>query len=60
MFDTSSGRMDWTRTLDKGKPFYDISFVDFDLDGTDELMVSTHEGETGGMIYAYEVPSNLQ
>jgi len=37
----------------------DIHLADVDGDGQSELIVSTHDGNAGGSVFAYELPSNL-
>lgn len=60
MFNTHTGNPEWSRVIDQGFPAYDVSFVDFTLDGKDELMLSTHVEGDGGNIFAYEIPSDLR
>lgn len=38
---------------------YDVFFSDVDGDGVNEMVVSTHDGGSGGFIYAYELPNVL-
>lgn len=60
LFNTSKGKAEWSRVIDSGFPAYDVSFVDFTLDGKDELMLTTHVEGEGGNIFAYEVPADLR
>lgn len=40
-------------------PTEDLHLADVDGDGMLELVISSHEGGTGGSVYAYELPPNL-
>jgi hypothetical protein len=40
-------------------PTEDLHLADVDGDGVAELVISSHEGDSGGSVYAYELPPNL-
>ena len=38
---------------------YDVSLVDLNNDSSLELLVTNHEGDSGGGVFAYEIPKDL-
>ena len=36
-----------------------VSVVDLNADGTEDLLVSNHEGDAGGSVYGYEIPQDV-
>lgn len=38
---------------------FDVQYVDINGDGTKDLLVSNHQGDGTGAVYAYEIPANV-
>ncbi len=40
-------------------PAYAVSVVDLNSDGSEDLLVTNHVGDSGGSVYAYEIPKDI-
>lgn len=57
---TSSATVTNTRDIDTEIGHaYSVSLVDLNVDGSLDLLVTNHQGGSGGAVYAYEIPQDI-
>ena len=61
VFGLSNNSLLYSRYLDESiGPAYMVELVDLNDDGRRDLLVTNHVGGTGGSVYGYEIPTDVQ